>query len=241
MNKISAINFKKISISKDETYHVYEDAPLYTSRFLNVMSYHDPGVAAVKDKDGALHINLEGKPIYERKFQKTFGFYEGLAAVMDNSVWYHIDLEGKPVYEERYHWVGNFQEGRSPVRTKSGYYFHIKLDGKLVYTQKYQYVGDFKYGIAVVYLKKGVARHIDLNGNFIYDLSFEELDVFHKGYAIAKDKLGYFHIDKHGKPAYKARFKWIEPFYNEQAFACTYEEKKVVIDQSGTIIHDLDK
>jgi len=237
MENHSVIDFNNVSISMDETHHIYENLPLYNSRFQYVMSYHDPGVAAVQNKDGAFHINLEGNSIYEKKFQKAFGFYEGYAAVSDNSGWYHINVDGESIYKTRYEWIGNFQEERSPVMDKLGSYFHINFDGKTVYKEKYRYVGDYKYGIAVVYLKNGFARHIDLNGNYVHDNIFEELGVFHKGFAIAKDDTGYFHINKKGYQLYKERFKWIEPFYNENSFACTFEGQRVVIDKSGTIIH----
>ena len=203
------------------------------------MSYHDPGVAAVQNKDGAFHIDFDGNPLYEKKFQKAFGFYEGYAAVIDSSGWYHINLEGKSIYKARYEWIGNFQEERSPVRNKSRNYFHIKIDGKPAYNEKYRYVGDYKYGIGVVYLENGSARHIDINGKYLHDKIFEELGIFHKGFAIAKDNSGYFHINKKGNPLYKERFNWIEPFYNENSFACTFEGEKVVIDKSGTIIHSI--
>ena len=112
------ISLEKIEISMNETYHLYEGKPIYEKKFDSVMSFHQPGVAAVKDKSGTYHIDLGAKPIYQKRFIKTFGFYDGLAAVVDNSGWYHIDLEGNAQYLERYEWVGNFQEDRCPVRDK---------------------------------------------------------------------------------------------------------------------------
>ena len=34
-----------------------------------------------------------------------------------------------------------------------------------------------------------------------------------------KNKEGYYHIDKSGKPIYSERFVWVEPFYNGFALA----------------------
>ena len=43
------IDIKQTSISPDGRYHLYDRKPLYQKRFLSVMSFHTPGVAAVED------------------------------------------------------------------------------------------------------------------------------------------------------------------------------------------------
>lgn len=222
-----------IIISPEETHHLLRGEPLYENRFIKVMSFHSPGIAAVKDESGAYHINLDGRPVYNKNFIQTFGFYENTAAVEDKTGWYHIDFEGKPLYDERYSWIGNFQEGRCVVRDKQANYFHIKRDGNRAYQQNYKYAGDFKYGMAVVYLDSGFARHIDRNSRFTHDKKYNELDVFHKGFAVARDSDGYFHIDKQGKPLYDTRYDWVEPFYNGFALAGKSTGELIIIDESG--------
>ena len=64
-----------------------------------------------------------------------------------------------------------------------------------------------------------------------------DLDVFHKGFARARDYRGWCHIRADGKPAYTARFEEIEAFYNGQAFARTLEGDRVLLNESGAIIH----
>ncbi len=241
MNDIlnNGINLDKISLSMDETYHILNGAPLYDKKFKLVMSFHSPGVAAVRDESGAYHIDLEGKPLYKTRFSKSFGFYSGLAAVVDKSGWYHINLEGIPQYNERYEWGGNFQDSRCPVRDLSGKYYHIKEDGSPAYNETYNYVGDVKYGIAVVYDKNGRAKHIDKDGNSLNNKKFKELSVFHKGFAIAKDDSGAFHINKVGTPLYNKRYKWVEPFYNGFAFVCDFSDQKFVINEEGKIVQNV--
>ena len=231
--KKNDVEIENIYISADDTHHLYSRKPFYDNRFTRVMSYHSPGIAAVEDENGGYHIDLLGNPLYEKRFQKTFGFYTGIAAVVDDSGWYHIDLKGNPVYNERYAWVGNFQEGRCPVRDSDGMYFHITKGGIRAYLENYLYAGDFKYGIAVVYTNKGIARYIDRDGNHLHEHRFRELGVYHKGFAIARDETGYFHIDKKGRPIYEERYEWVEPFYNTLAFARTQEGDLIVIDESG--------
>ena len=235
----SKIILEKIELSRDETHHIYNGNPLYEDVFTSVMSFHSPGIAAVKDKTGAYHIDLEGKPIYQQRFIKTFGFYIGIAAVVDESGWFHINAKGKPQYNGIYDWVGNFQEEVCPVRNKNGFYFHIKKDGSLLYDKNYKYTGDFKYGIAVVYDNNGYAQYIDKSGTLLHQKRFNELGVFHKGFATAKDNRGAFHLNKKGDQLYKDRYRWVEPFYNGYAFVCKKNEEKLIIDEQGQIIQEI--
>ena len=183
--------------------------------------------------------SLRGEPIYNKRFKRAFGFYEGLAAVEDETGWYHINLKGEPAYPQRYAWVGNFQEGRAPVRDFNGRYFHIDKSGRPVYKERYNYVGDFKYGTAVVYCENGYARHIDRHGRFIHDKKYIELYPYHKGFAIARDEKGYFHIDRSGNPIYKERYEWVEPFYNGYALVKTKNGKMGIINEKGEWAHTI--
>ncbi len=233
---IAILDFSRITISADNSHHIINDKPLYNKKFDNVMSFHAPGVAAVEDESGAYHIDLKGKELYKKRFNKTFGYYDDLAAVKDSLGYYHINLDGNPQYGERYAWVGNFQEEACIVRDKKGLYFHIKADGSKCYDKKYKYAGDYKYGIAIVYDFDGFARHIDKNGKLVHNEKYQELGVFHKGFATAKDNHGMFHIDRTGKPIYNERYKWVEPFYNGHAFTCKLDGEKLIIDEHGDCV-----
>ncbi len=235
----NCVVLEKIELSRDETHHIYNKMPLYDRKFETVLNFHPPGVAAVKDKSGAYHINIEGVELYKKRFLQTFGYYDGIAAVIDESGWYHIDLNCNQIYHERYNWVGNFQEERCPIRDKNKSYFHIKKDGTPVCTEKYKYCGDFKYGIAVTYTDDGFAQQIDKNGILIHDKKYDELGVYHKGFAIAKDNRGAFHIDKNGFELYKERFRWVEPYYNGFAFVCKHNGEKLIMDQQGETIQQI--
>jgi hypothetical protein len=59
------------------------------------------------------------------------------------------------------------------------------------------------------------------------------LGIFHKNIATAKDKNGWFHIDKNGNEVYKNRYLSIEPFYNGFALVTTFENEKIIIDEKG--------
>jgi len=234
---LESVDIKDIEISFDETHHIYKGKPLYSRRFKHVMSFHEPGLAAVEDDTGAYHIRPDGSPAYEQRFVKTYGFYEGIATVVDEGGYFHIDAEGKEIHEERFAWAGNFQEGRCVVRTSDGEYYHIQRDGRPAYMGRYAYAGDFKYGIAVAHDRDGLARHIDRYGKEIHDKRYLELGVYHKGYAIARDERGYFHIDKKGRPLYDRRFEWVEPFYNDYALAKEMDGRCSVIDYRGKTVH----
>jgi len=84
------IPLEKITIADDKSCHVFENKPLYTKRFLEVLKFHPPGLAAVLDKTGAYHIDLSGEAVYAQRYLRTFGFYNERAAVVDGSSWFHV-------------------------------------------------------------------------------------------------------------------------------------------------------
>jgi len=72
--------WQRFEVSPSLTHHVHESSPAYEARFNHVMKFHPPGVAPVSDLSGAYHINQLGKPLYDNRFIKTFGFYGDMRA-----------------------------------------------------------------------------------------------------------------------------------------------------------------
>jgi hypothetical protein len=231
--------WQKTKVSLCETHHIFNQNPLYTERFHQVLKYHAPGLAPAKDQRGAFHIDIQGRPAYAMRFLETFGFYEGLAAVRTKSGWFHIRPDGREAYPESYAWCGNFQEGLCPVKNAQSYYFHIDEKGQKRYRDSYRYVGDFKDGFAVVCNEAGLHTHIDEQGRFIHEKWFQDLDVFHKGFARARNSEGWYHIDKKGDPLYSERYVAIEPFYNGVARVEKTNGSLLTIDVEGKKIAEL--
>ena len=229
----------KFKVSSCGTHHINDDIPLYDKRFDEVLKFHPPGLAPVKDQSGAYHIDSSGTPAYQSRFNRTFGFYEGLAAIENEEGAFHINPEGTPAYAERYAWCGNFQEGLCPVRDLMGSYFHITVTGIPLYGEKYHYAGDFKDGVAVVCNDQGLSTHINNKGHMIHSQWFEQLDIFHKGFARAKDKEGWFHVDMKGEAIYQRRFEDLEPFYNGVAHARDQTGSLLLINEKGETLQNI--
>jgi hypothetical protein len=227
------MNWLKIKVSFDNTYFLYEDELLFDKHFIEVQKFHAPGLAPVKDETGAYHIDSNGNPLYPEKYSRTFGYYCNRAAIILGRNWFHINEVGKRVYQQNYAWAGNFQENICTVRDFDGNYFHIDLHGNRIYSENYLYAGDYKDGIACVKLQNGFCKHIDINGKFINDKEFLDLGVFHKNFAIAKDKKGWFHINKNGDEIYQNRFSAVEPFYNGFSLVTQFDDRKIIINEKG--------
>ncbi|MBK1672992.1 methyltransferase [Ectothiorhodospira shaposhnikovii] len=222
------------------THHVHiTGGSAYDERFDGVLKFHAPGLAPVHRAGQAWHIREDGSPAYQRRFARTFGYYEGLAAVASADGWHHIAPDGEDVYPDRYAWCGNFQQGRSSVRSDDGTYHHINLDGSAAYRERWRYVGDYRDGVAVVQAVDGYSTHIDFDGRRIHGGWFVDLDVFHKGFARARDEDGWMHVDVRGRPAYRQRFLSVEPFYNGQARVERFDGALIVIDETGVTVADL--
>jgi hypothetical protein len=221
------------AVSAGGTHHVVGEVPLYAARFLEVLKFHEPGLAPARDASGAYHIDEAGSPAYAARFVRTFGFYEGLASVQGEGGWFHIRPDGAAAYPERYAWCGNYQGGRCAVRDRDGRYLHLEERGRAAYVDRFRYAGDFRDGYAVVQRDDGLHTHINRSGLPVHGRWFIDLDVFHKGFARARDARGYFHVDAKGEPAHPRRFAAVEPFYNGQARVERLDGGLEIIDERG--------
>lgn len=234
------MDWRNTQVSADLTHHVSADgAPIYDQRFREVLKFHTPGLAPVRDEHGAFHINSAGEPVYPHRFFRTFGFYEGLAAVITAEGWCHIDPLGRPLNDERYDWCGNYQSGRAVVRLKDARYSYLNSHGARALDTTFRYAGDYRDGVAVVQREDGRHTHIDLDGEKLHNTWFEDLDVFHKSYARARDRRGWTHINTRGEPVSARRFVMVEPFYNGQARVEREDGGLEVIDEAGQTLVEL--
>lgn len=233
------MNWKEIKVSNENNSFLYKENIVFNKDFDEVLKFHAPGLAPVRDKTGAFHIDVNGEELYKERYNRTFGYYCNRAAVIQNESWFHLTEKGNKAYKEAYVWTGNFQENLCTVRNSNNEYFHITLNGEKVYDSVYRYAGDFKDGYACVKIANGLYKHIDTKGNFLNNQEYLDLGVFHKNYATSKDKKGWFHIDKSGRQLYNNRYALIEPFYNGFAVVDTFEKTKQIIAENGEVIVDL--
>lgn len=231
-----------LRVAPDSSHHVDEAGlPAYPSRFLEVLTFHVPGLAPVRDPSGAFHIRPDGVAAYGDRFRRTFGFYEERAAV-DAGEWLHVLPSGAPAYSERFEWCGNFQEGLCAVRTHPGLAHHIRADGSPAYRGRFSYVGDYREGVAVARrFEDGRCLHIDRSGAVLHGGRFLDLDVFHKGFARARDEDGWFHVRRDGSAAYSLRFRAVEPFYNGVALCETALDGRILVSEDGQVVRQLAK
>ena len=232
------MRINEITVCDDQTHFLYNGQQVFKS-FTQVLKFHSEGIAAVEDESGWFHIDLQGKAVYNNRYNRAFGYYFERAAVIESNKWFHINTKGERVYKTQFTWCGNYQDSICAVKDINNAYYHIDLFGNPIYKQRYNYVGDFKDKYACVRMENKKYKHIDKNGNDLNDKSFDDLGVFHKSYATAKDSKGWFHIDKLGKELYKNRYLGVEPFYNGCALVETFDEHKLIIDEQGIMIHNL--
>lgn len=230
------MDWQKLKLSPNGTTFLSENKPVL-GPFVKALPFHAPGLAPVADSNGWYHIAADGTPLYSDRYLKAFGYYFLRAAVLTPNGWFHLTEKGAPAYPQYYLWIGNYQQAVCAVCDFEARYFHVSPNGTPLYPEKYQYAGDFYENVACVCLTDGRWTHINFEGKFIHDSFFMELGVFHKGYAAARDKTGWFHIDKKGLPLYKERYAALEPFYNGRAFVKTFEDVLGYIDETGALLH----
>ena len=166
------MRWQEARVSPAGTHHVHNDIALYVQRFDEVLAFHEPGLAPVRKSGKAWHIRPDGSPAYDRRFSRTFGFYEGLSAVTAADGWWHIRPDGTDLYGARFDWCGNFQEGRCTARDRDGAYLHITPEGQPAYESRWRYAGDYRNGVAVV---QGAAFGLSPYFRISYATSMEAL------------------------------------------------------------------
>ena len=227
------MNWQDIKVSADNTHFLFDGKQIFGKQFIEVLKFHSPGLAPVKDESGSFHIDSLGKQLYANRFTRTFGFYCNRAVVVQADKCFHITDKGTRAYTHSYSWTGNYQENLCTVRDSDSNYFHIDLIGNRIYTDNFLYCGDFKDGVACVKISKGFFRHIFSNGVYLHDKEFSDLGVYHKNFATAKDENGWHHIDKNGNEIYGQRYTSVEPFYNGFALVTQFDSRKKIIDEYG--------
>jgi hypothetical protein len=55
------MNWKDIQVSDDNTHFVFDGKPIFDKTFIEVLKFHSPGLAPVKDNSGAYHIDSKRK------------------------------------------------------------------------------------------------------------------------------------------------------------------------------------
>jgi hypothetical protein len=233
------MKWEEIKISSDNKSYFYKGKRLFGRSFMDVLKFHSPGIAAVQDESGCYHIDYSGIELYRERYSRTFGYYCNRAAVVVEERSFHLTEKGVKAYPQDFRWCGNYQENLCPVRDQNNSYFHIDLEGNKIYPEKHLYAGDYKDGIACVKTTNGFYRHIDTKGDYINDKEFYDLGIFHKNYATAKDQIGWHHIDKTGSELYSHRYLSVEPFYNGFSVVETYDNVKLIINESGNTILQL--
>jgi len=233
------MNWQNIRISNDNTYFQSGNTSLFDKVFIEVLKFHAPGIAAVKDESGAYHIDINGHAVYPERYARSFGYYCNRAAVIENDHWFHLNEKGEKLCQFDYSWTGNYQEDFCSVRDKNNYYFHIDLNGKKTYNENYVYCGDYKDGIACVRRQDGSYIHIDETGKPLNEKPFIDLGIFHKKFATARDFKGWHHIAKSGDQLYSERYLAVEPFYNGYALVTDFNLRKSIIDEEGFVVLQL--
>ncbi|GHV59697.1 hypothetical protein FACS1894182_14190 [Bacteroidia bacterium] len=85
------MNWQQITVSPDNPHFLFEEKPIFDKQFIEVLKFHAPGLAPVKDETGAYHIDSNGKPLYSERYTRTFGFYCNRATVIQGQSWFHIN------------------------------------------------------------------------------------------------------------------------------------------------------
>lgn len=166
---------------------------------------------------------INGKPLYEKRFSKVLSFHDGIAPVyteVDNKkVAYFIDYSGNNIFNRYFTHAFGFYEGFATVCDEHGF-FHIKLDGTDLYSHRFAWCGNFVENKCTVCDFKGNYFHISINGNRLYEEDFIYVGDFKYGIAVAVLKNGKsVHIFENGTRVHNMEYDALYPYHKGCAVA----------------------
>ena len=149
----------------DKTHHVYNGAPTYSARYLEVRDYQFPGLAAARDERGWCHIDFSGNPVYLERYASVGDFFDDTAVVKNaEGKYFYIDQEGVRIDPLEFIRAGDFKDGIACVYHAEFGATHITTSGELLYNEWYYDVRPFEGDKARIRDDSGW-HYIDRNGD----------------------------------------------------------------------------
>lgn len=170
--------------------------------------------------DMSHHVDVEGKPIYARKFLRVEKFHPpGLAPACDDLGWHHIGLDGAPAYDYRFEKVWGYYNCLAAAKDKAKW-GHIRPNGAFAYPERYAWVGNYQEHACAVRTDEGYT-HIDTDGRMLYSERYAYVGDFRDGIAVAWDHASRncYHIRKDGLKLHPHGYRYLGVFHKGLAIA----------------------
>lgn len=154
----------------------------YPERFRSTFGFYE-GAAAVAGDAGWMHIEPDGKAIYDPRYAWCGNFQNGRCPVREAAGrYFHIDREGWPTYEERWRYAGDYRDDIAVVQREDGRSSHIDRQGCLVHAVWFVDLDVFHKGSARARDERGW-MHVDERGRPLYARRFVMVEPFYNGQA----------------------------------------------------------
>ena len=162
----------------------------------------------------ATHHTLEGRPVYDTRFDEVLAFHEpGLAPVRRGAEAWHIDMRGHAAYSRRFHRTFGFYEGRAAVVDGQGWR-HILPDGTDLYPERYAWCGNFQGHRCAVRDSEGLYLYLTLEGRPAGTSRWRYAGDYREGIAVVQDGSGLStHLDMEGVPIHDRGFQDLDVFH----------------------------
>jgi len=172
----------------------------------------------------ATHHTLEGRPVYDARFDEVLAFHEpGLAPVRRGREAWHIDTRGLAAYSRRFHRTFGFYEGRAAVVDGQGWR-HILPDGTDLYPERYAWCGNFQGHRCAVRDSEGLYLYLTPEGRPASGSRWRYAGDYREGIAVVQDGSGLStHVDIKGVPLHGRGFLDLDVFH--KGFARAREAK----------------
>ena len=167
----------------EEAWHIHASGlPAYGRRFERTFGFYEDR-AAVTDREGWHHIDVDGQDVYAERFMWCGNYQGGRCTVRESNGHYlHIDTAGRAVYDERWRYAGDYRDGVAVVQAEDGRSTHIDADGRHIHGCWFLDLDVYHKGFARARDEAGWT-HIDPTGAPAYARRFSNVEPFYNGQA----------------------------------------------------------
>ncbi len=198
----------------------------------------DDGIYAVQHYGDAYHIDKNGKPLYDKRFDYVSVFDEnGVAEARTKDDTYGlIDKSGNYIAEPVYDYLLNWGSFGTYVVKKDGKYGFINYKNEKITDIVFEDAQIFsENGLAIV-VKDGKYGCININGEFAVQPIYLSISSFTDGVAVAETKDGFILINEKGERITSKTYGYLGKIKNERVAFYDGERTFGYLDYSGNVI-----
>ncbi len=198
----------------------------------------DDGIYAVQHYGDAYHVDKNGNPLYDKRFDyvSVFNEYGVAVARTKDNMYGLIDKSGNFIAQPVYTRIENWGSFGTYLVEKDGKYGYINYKNEKITDIVFEHAEIFKENGLAIVIKDGRYGCINLKGEFAINPAYLSLTDFTDGLAVAETKDGFILINEKGEQVTKKAYGYLGNIGNERLAFYDGKQTFGYLDYNGNVI-----